>query len=270
MLQEFNISTLNIWTVFSGTVQRRQKGWVEQLKKNGLVLYGRVLNCDETGRARGFRQQKRAKSKFSWAAKPKGSAIILDLNETAAKHLTRPEVACVIGLEFTTPTFLYPKPSLTPLKRLTFSEFQARATISLLGGVEFERFKWAPPIRRTEMTVWFKKQGMIESKDSFTINWQGFYDDLHDRLLLDAFRRWLHWAFERSPTLPSPNEQEVKIDEFPREDLKRQAAELYPDSDDEGEDGEAGTDGKTKPVPKKLNKDACKALCLFGIIPLTA
>ncbi|KAJ7819450.1 hypothetical protein B0H14DRAFT_3737466 [Mycena olivaceomarginata] len=93
-------------------------------------------------------------------------------------------------------------------------------------------------------------------KDSFTIDWQGFYDDLPDRLLLDAFRRWLHWAFERSPTLPSPNEQEVKIDEFPREDLKRQAAELYPDSDDEGEDGDTSTGGNTKPAPKKLKKDA--------------
>jgi hypothetical protein len=108
------------------------------------------------------------------------------------------------------------------------------------------------------------------AKDSFTINWGGFYDDLHERLLLDAFRRWLHWAFERSSTLPSPDKQEVEIHELPREDLKRRAAELYPDSDDEGEDGDAGTGGNTKPVPKKLKKDPCKAICLFGIIPLMA
>jgi hypothetical protein len=107
-------------------------------------------------------------------------------------------------------------------------------------------------------------------KDSFAINWEGFYDDLHDRLLLDAYRRWLHWAFERSSTLPSPDEQDVEIHELPREDLKRRAAELYPDSDDEGEDGDAGTGGNIKPVPKKLKKDACKVLCLFGIIPLMA
>ncbi|KAJ7921842.1 hypothetical protein B0H13DRAFT_1866275 [Mycena leptocephala] len=37
-----------------------------------------------------------------------------------------------------------------------------------------------------------------------------------------------------------------------------------------GARGANGTDGKTKPVPKKLKKDACKVLCLFGIIPLMA
>ncbi|KAJ7799928.1 hypothetical protein B0H14DRAFT_2901702 [Mycena olivaceomarginata] len=200
-----------------------------------------------------------------------------DLNETAAKHLTRPEVACVIGLEFTTPTFLYPKPSPTPLKRLSFSDFKARATVSLLGGVEFERFKWAPPIQRIEMTIWFKKQGTnispIENdtpnshlgqyhteiltlirritravltppifnllypvKDSFAINWEGFYDDLHDRLLLDAYRRWYIGPSK------DPRRCHLQMNRMSRSMscLARISSDgqrnFYPDSDDEGED----------------------------------
>ncbi|KAJ6514586.1 hypothetical protein DFH09DRAFT_1099543 [Mycena vulgaris] len=74
------------------------------------------------------------------------------------------------------------------------------------------------------------------AKDSFAINWKGFYDDLHHRLLRDAFRRWLKWAFEISPTPHSPNELDVEIEQVPNQDLKRRAVELHPDSDDEDQE----------------------------------
>ncbi|KAF7336405.1 hypothetical protein MVEN_02189400 [Mycena venus] len=70
------------------------------------------------------------------------------------------------------------------------------------------------------------------------------------------------WAFEISPTPHSPNELDVEIEKVPNQDLKRRAVELYLDSDDEGENGDAGTDGNTKPVPKKLKKDA------FTLLPV--
>lgn len=106
-------------------------------------------------------------------------------------------------------------------------------------------------IRRITRTVLTKSIFKIvyPAEDSFTIDWQGFYDDIEYCLLLDAFRRWLNWAFKRSPTLRSPNELDVKINELPREDLKRRAAQLYPDSDEERDAPAAGTAQPSQPVP---------------------
>lgn len=89
------------------------------------------------------------------------SQPLKDLEKTAEKHLTRPEVACVIGLNFVTPSFNYPDPSPTSLPRLAFPDFRAAAKVSLRGGVEFRGVKWAPPIDRIEMIIWFKKQGTV-------------------------------------------------------------------------------------------------------------
>lgn len=72
-------------------------------------------------------------------------------------------------------------------------------------------------------------------ENSFIIDWSGFYQSIEHCLLRDAYRRWLKWAFERSPTSHSPNELKVKISELPHADLKRTATELYPDSDEEAE-----------------------------------
>ena len=60
-------------------------------------------------------------------------------------------------------------------------------------------------------------------------------------MLLDAHRRWLHWAFPKSKSLAE--ESGVKI-------LRRKVAELYPESDDESgsattESSRAAKKGKT-------------------------
>ncbi|KAF7372528.1 hypothetical protein MVEN_00114900 [Mycena venus] len=193
-----------------------------------------------------------------------------NLEETATKHLTCPEVACVIGLNFDTPSFTYPSPSPTPVPDLSFNDLKAGAKVSLRGGVKFRGTTWAPPIKGIQLTIWFKKQGTVVTvdkmawditpiendtrhpdlrkrhseivnlirkiscavidkstfkliypdKDSFNIDWEGFYDDIDRRLLSDAFRRWLKWAFDRSPTLASPNEPTVKINDLGASDVK--------------------------------------------------
>ncbi|KAJ6474750.1 hypothetical protein C8R45DRAFT_1217199 [Mycena sanguinolenta] len=193
------------------------------------------------------------------------------LNKIAEMHLTRSEVACVIGLNFLTSAFNYPSPSPTPFTTLKFSAFKDAATVSLQDGVKYDGHTWAPSIRGIEMIIWAKERGQINeatketwdltpasepetlakahaeiitvirritrsvcskstfedvypNKSTFTIDWQGFVPNLELRMLLDAHRRWLRWAFPKSKSLSE--ESSVKI-------LRRKVAELYPESDDE-------------------------------------
>ncbi|KAJ6591991.1 hypothetical protein B0H10DRAFT_2090392, partial [Mycena sp. CBHHK59/15] len=218
------------------------------------------------------------------------------LNNVAEMHLTRPEVVCVIDLNFLTSAFSYPPPSPARLTSVTFSAFKAAATVSLQDGVNYEEYTWAPPIRGIEMIIWAKEQGQIKeatketwdltptnepqtlakahaeiitiirritrsvcsksifdrvypNKGTFAIDWQGFVPNLELRMLLDAHRRWLHWAFPKSKSLAE--ESGVKI-------LKRKVAELYAESDDESssataESSWAAKKGKTGDDPASDN-----------------
>ncbi|KAJ6468722.1 hypothetical protein C8R45DRAFT_1218625 [Mycena sanguinolenta] len=84
------------------------------------------------------------------------------LNKIAEMHLTRSEVACVIGLNFLTSAFNYPSPSPTPFTSLKFSAFNDAATVSLQDGVEYDGYTWAPSIRGTQMIIWAKEQDQIK------------------------------------------------------------------------------------------------------------
>ncbi|KAJ7084215.1 hypothetical protein C8R44DRAFT_753160 [Mycena epipterygia] len=187
------------------------------------------------------------------------------LETKAAKHLMRPEVACVIGLDFETAAFNSPAPSSTRVPAMTFQDFTAAAeVVSHLGPIKLGPTTWTPRIERIQLMIWFKKPGtnitpinngtqhndLVErhsdildfikiisrgvigkstfksiypDQNSFHIDWQGFYGDLYTRLSTET--------------------------------AKRRVAELYPDSDDEGRAGDAGTDGNTPPVPKRVKTD---------------
>jgi hypothetical protein len=87
------------------------------------------------------------------------------LEEKANKHLTRPEVACVVGLDFTTPTFEAPKTRpLAGAKVMSQPEFNVAANAvdkSLLGPIKVGNDVWAPAIERIELAMWCKKPGTV-------------------------------------------------------------------------------------------------------------
>jgi hypothetical protein len=80
-----------------------------------------------------------------------------DLKIVAKKHLTLPEVACVIGINFHTPSLNSPSAS-TAVPPISYESFQAEAPVSIKGGVMFRGTRWAPPINRIEMTAWLKRK----------------------------------------------------------------------------------------------------------------
>ncbi|KAF7366008.1 hypothetical protein MVEN_00476700 [Mycena venus] len=88
------------------------------------------------------------------------------LEEKANKHLTRPEVACVVGLDFTTPTFDAPKTCpLAGAKGMSQPEFNVAADAvdkSPLGPIKVGNDVWAPAIERIELAMWCKKPGTLE------------------------------------------------------------------------------------------------------------
>ncbi|KAF8127781.1 hypothetical protein K438DRAFT_1888925, partial [Mycena galopus ATCC 62051] len=201
------------------------------------------------------------------------------LEEAAAKHLTRPEVACVIGLNFDTPSFTYPSPSPTPVPDLSFDGFKAGAKGSLRDGIEFRGTTWAPPIKGIQLTIWFKKQGTVAMADKMTWDITPTEDDTrHLNLrkrhseILNLIRKISCAVIEKStfkliyPDKDSfnidwrvshacvPNEPAVEINNLGASDVKKRAYDLY-GSDSEAEDGDAGTDGnvgKVSPPNKKV------------------
>jgi hypothetical protein len=84
------------------------------------------------------------------------------LENVAAKHLTRPDVACVIGLDFTSPQFHYPPTSPTPVQPLTQSAFIHATSRSpdLLGAVTIGNTTWAPAIKRIVVTIWMQRDSV--------------------------------------------------------------------------------------------------------------
>ncbi|KAJ6609656.1 hypothetical protein B0H10DRAFT_2225789 [Mycena sp. CBHHK59/15] len=148
--------------------RRNQSSAVAQL--SGNILRG-VTVRDATYHERVARRMVKAQKA---EARPMGGAGELKgepvgradggykLNNVAEMHLTRPEVACVIGLNFLTSAFSYPPPSPTRLTSVTFSAFKAAATVSLQDGVNYEEYTWAPPIRGIEMIIWAKEQSQIK------------------------------------------------------------------------------------------------------------
>ncbi|KAJ7306701.1 hypothetical protein DFH08DRAFT_902025, partial [Mycena albidolilacea] len=87
------------------------------------------------------------------------------LENVAAKHLTRPDVACVIGLDFTSPQFHYPPTSPTPVQPLTQSAFIHATSRSpdLLGAVKIGNTTWAPAIKHIVVTIWMQRDSPAEN-----------------------------------------------------------------------------------------------------------
>jgi hypothetical protein len=75
-------------------------------------------------------------------------------------------------------------------------------------------------------------------KNSFRINWTGFYKDLPQRMLADSWARWLQWA-ARSLPKPVPPPVQLKFHDLSDENLenlRKRGRKFYvSDSDDEEE-----------------------------------
>ncbi|KAJ6528430.1 hypothetical protein B0H19DRAFT_1083376 [Mycena capillaripes] len=82
------------------------------------------------------------------------------LADKVEKHLARPEVACVIGLDFTMSRLDGPtgRPRVGQ-DAMTQSEFITAANAAGLGPVEMGGITWAPAIEKIELTMWRKISG---------------------------------------------------------------------------------------------------------------
>jgi hypothetical protein len=84
------------------------------------------------------------------------------LADKVKKHFARPEVACVIGLEFTMSRFDGPtgRPCVGQ-DAMTQFEFITAANAAGLGPVQMDGITWAPAIEKIELTMWRKISGTV-------------------------------------------------------------------------------------------------------------